>query len=144
MIYFPGKSVIALITFIQCSSRDDFQSCQDRIGVKRIQIMEILDAFTGPLFLFYTCCVLCKLLHITRRHSRYEYNLHKTGFILMSVTLLISQPLILLGTVFWLTDADGFEFNRWEFYVYWLSHSLPMFVFIFIKPREDCFNCFNR
>ena len=62
----------------------------------------------------------------------------------MSMTLLISQPLILLGTVFWLSDADGFEFNRWEFYVYWLSHSLPMFVFIFIKPREDCFNCFNR
>ena len=106
--------------------------------------MEVLDAFIGPGFMVYIFYVLCKLLIITRRNSVYEYHQHKAGFILMSIALVTSQPLILLGTVFWLTSKDGFEVNRWEFYVFWLSHSLPMMVYIFVKPREDCFNCFNR
>ena len=106
--------------------------------------MEYVDIFVALIFFSYCLSILLRLLYITYQHSRFEFNEHKVSFIVNAAALITSIPLIMLGIYYWMTDFNGFEVNQWEFYIYYISHTLPTVIYIFIRPDEDCFNCFNR
>ena len=65
-------------------------------------------------------------------------------FVLNSLGLLTSLPLVVGGLIEYMHNFGGYEDNRLAYYQDFLGKVLPSLIYILTKKNHDCFSCFNR
>ena len=92
----------------------------------------------------YFLYVFTILIKQTYSRYRYEFNEHKSFFIVYGCSMLLSFPIVLTNMIYWQIAFQLFQSSRLTFYASFVSFSTPTAVIALAKPNEDCLDCFNR
>ena len=92
----------------------------------------------------YFLYVFTILIKQTYSRYRYEFNEHRSFFIVYGCSMLLSFPIVLTNMIYWQIAFQLFQSSRLAFYASFLSFSTPTAVIALAKPNEDCLDCFNR
>ena len=65
-------------------------------------------------------------------------------FVVVSISLWLSLPLVFTDLLMFMHNTALYGDIRFGYYSDCFAKTLPCFVYLFMRPAEDCFTCFNR
>ena len=144
MAYHIIKIAVPLSTLIECIISDTGEEeCAD-ITHHRIILMLISDCVYAVLLYLYMIWTIARLICYSWRFSRLEARSHMFYFVVNSIGLLLSFPLVIDGLYVFINHYDEYTLIRWVYYEDFVAKSMPSLIYLLTKKNEDCFNCFNR
>ena len=106
--------------------------------------MLILDCIYSSMLFVYILIVGLILICLAWTTSRYEAKHHMTYFVVVSLGLALSLPLVIIDLELFRENPDNYANSRIGYYTDGIAKTLPCALYLLMKPAEDCFNCFNR
>ena len=106
--------------------------------------MLLCDCIYAATLFVYIIYMGLKLICSAWTSSRYEAKHHMKYFVVVSLGLALSLPLVINDLLLFHENTTRYANWRIGYYTDWFAKTLPCIVYILMKPAEDCFNCFNR
>ena len=116
--------------------------------LKRVYIgFTVVALAAQPLVLLLIVYVFCRLISISSRYRKVQYDKHRCNFFLQFITIFLAFLISTPAYYFYFDSIIGDStLGKNPYFVLTFTFMLQAGCFLFIatKPTEDCFACFNK